>query len=403
MILKRFVYFFCLIPVFTFLSQLQTLIGFNSIFKYAIPVAFLAVSTFIFFKRKPLWFTSKFDSIVYICFSAFTFYLILTSVRFEMFYVQEFLVAELYVLPYLLPIFMLNINLDFNSINQYLSIGKRLLIPGIIVLVLIVFNLNQEIWLLHVYFYDIFLFGFPIMFLLMNQFHGKRIKILLYLVFTFMLFIASFYGRRSLFAEILFLFAFLQLIQISSKTFSKISLSIRYFLLSVIFVPIILTYYPDFSQLSVFQRGLSQEGWEESRGKVVEEFFEDFNTKSDWVWGRGLNGTIKRSIGSSKDSGEGKGIENGYLHLILKGGNVYFLFVLYFFLKAFYLGWFKSKNDFTKAFASLLIIHLIGMIGFNIPVFSHRYMLLWLSIPICFSVYYRELTNQQIRQLIIQT
>ena len=131
----------------------------------------------------------------------------------------------------------------------------------------------------------------------------------------------------------------------------------------------------------------------------MEDYFEDFSSVSDWVYGRGLNGTIKRTI--KKGAGVGKGIENGYLHLILKGGNVYFFFVLYFFLKAFYLGWFKSNNDFTKAFASLLIIHFLGMIGFNIPIFNHRYMLLWLSIPICFSVYYRSLTNQQVKQLII--
>jgi hypothetical protein len=296
---------------------------------------------------------------------------------------------------------MINITIDPANLKLYLSIIKKTLLPGLLILLVILANLNSENWYFHVHLYVLLLFGFPLLFLLMGFFINKKLKILLYIIFILILFIAAFYGRRSLFGDIIFLFAFLQLIKASSKSVSKISLFLQYSLLFLMIIPIILSYSENIAQLSVFERGISQEGWEKSRGIVVDEFFEDFTSVSDWVFGRGLNGTIKRSIGASKDTGEGKGIENGYLHIILKGGNIYFFFVSYFFLKAFYLGWFKSNNDFTKAFAALLIIHLFGMIGFNIPVFSHRYMLLWLSIPICFSVYYRSLTNQQIKQLII--
>lgn len=399
--MKRFIYLFCLIAFFNFVSVLQQSINFNSIIKYAVPVLFFITALALYLKSKPNWLITNTDKVIYYLFAGFTFYLLIDSIRFEVFYIQEFFVGELYLLPYLLPLFLINITIDPTNLKLYLSIVKTLLLPGLLIILVILANLNFENWFFHVHLYELLLFGFPLLFLLMGFFPNKKLKIILYIIFVLNLFIAAFYGRRSLFGDLIFLFAFLQLIQISSKTVSKVSLTLRYSLLFLMIVPVILSYSENITQLSVFQRGFDQEAWDESRGSVMEDFFEDFTSVSDWVFGRGLNGTIKRSIGTAKDTGVGKGIENGYLHLILKGGNVYFFFVLYFFLKAFYLGWFKSNNDFTKAFAALLLIHLLGMIGFNIPIFNHRYMLLWLSIPICFSVYYRSLTNQQVKQLII--
>jgi hypothetical protein len=398
---KRFIYLFCLVAFFNFVSVLQAIIYFNSIIKYIVPVLFFITSLTLYLKSKPNWLITNTDKVVYYLFAGFTFYLLIGSIRFEVFYIQEFFVGELYLLPYLLPLFMINITLEPANLKLYFSIIKKLLLPGLLILLVIVTNLNFENWYFHVHLYELFLFGFPIIFLLMGFFQSKKLKILLYIIFILMLFIAAFYGRRSLLGDIIFLFAFLQLIQISSKTVSKITLALRYSLLFLIITPIILLYSENITQLSVFQRGFGRDAWDESRGLVMLDFFEDFVSTRDWAIGRGLNGQVKRTIGDSNDNGFGTSIENGYLTVVLKGGNVYFFFILYFFLRAIYLGWFKSNNDFTKAFAALLLIHLLGMIGFNIPIFNHRYMLLWLSIPICFSAYYRSLTNQLVKQLII--
>jgi hypothetical protein len=398
---KRFIYIFCLIAFFNFVSVLQTIIYFNSIIKYIIPVLFFITSLTLYLKSRPNWLITKTDKIIYYIFSGFTIYLLVDSIRFEVFYIQEFFVGELYLLPYLLPLFMINITLEPVYLKLYFSIIKKLLLAGLLILLVIVVNLNFEKWYFHVHLYELFLFGFPIIFLLMGFFRSIKLKILLYIVFILMLFIVAFYGRRSILGDIILLFVFLQLIQISSKTVSKITLAIRYSLLFLIIIPTILLYSENITQLTVFQRGFDRDAWDESRGVVMLDFFEDFVSTQDWVFGRGLNGKIKRTIGDSKETGFGTSIENGYLTLVLKGGNVYFFFLLYFFLRAIYLGWFKSNNDFTKAFAALLLIHLLGMIAFNIPVFNHRYMLLWLSIPICFSVYYRSLNNELVKQLII--
>ncbi len=398
--MKSFLYFFYLIPVFIFVSQLQNTVSFNSIIKYIVPVGFLLVSIKLYLKNKPDWFQSPKDRFVFLLFSLFSFYLVFDSIRLEVFYVQEFLVGELFVLPYLLPVFMLTIKIDYKNLNQYIDIGKRLLFPGLIVLVLIILSLNQEVWILHIYFYEIFLFAFPLMFLMIHEFQERRIHILLYITIVLMVFVAVFYGRRALFLDLFLIFIFSQFIKFSSQSISKRMLIARFFIFGILVLPILLFYFSDFLQLNMFQRGLNRAAWEESRGQVLDDFFSDFDSAGDWMVGRGLNGTVKRMLSGTDENNQGRGIENGYLMLVLKGGNVYFFFVLYFFLRGFYLGWFKTNNDLTKAFAALLIIHLLGMIGFNIPVFNHRYMLLWLSVPICFSKYYRECTNSEIRSLI---
>jgi len=398
---KRFIYLFCFISFFNFVSVLQQIIYFNSIIKYVVPVLFFVSALTLYLKSKPSWLINNTDKVIYYLFSSFTFFLLIDSIRFEVFYLQEFFVGELYLFPYLLPIFMLNITIDSFNLKLYLSIIKKLLLPGIFILFVIIFNLNFENWYFHVHLYELLLFGFPILFLLLNFFSNKRIKISLYIIFILILFIASYYGRRSLFGDIVLLFGFRQLIKISSETISKFSMALKFSFLFLMIIPVILLYSENIFQLSVFQRGLNKEGWEESRGQVLEEFFSDFGSAKDWIIGRGLNGTVRRTLGGANEEGQGRGIENGFLMLILKGGNLYFFFVLYFFLRAFYLGWFKSNNDFTKAFSALLLIHLLGMIGFNIPIFNHRYMLLWLAIPICFSMYYRGLSNQQVKELII--
>lgn len=323
------------------------------------------------------------------------------SIRFEIFYLQEFFVGDLFALPYLLPIFLLNIQLNPLSLNLYFNIGRRLLIIGLVMLIWILVNLNQESWQIDILLIDVFLFSFPILFLVKSFLFKWQIKYLLNLIFFLCLFVTAFYGRRGAFSDLALIFFFAQLIELTSKRFSKFLIVARYTLMFLIFTPLIFFFYSDIGKLYIFERQLSQKGWEDSRGLVVDEFFDDFKSSEDWIFGRGLNGQVQRSVGAAAETGKGKGIENGYLHIVLKGGNMYFFFVLYFFTKGFYLSWFKTKNDFTKGFGALFIIYFIGMIGLNQPIIGHRYFLIWLAVPICFSPFYRSLTNAQVKNMFV--
>ena len=160
---------------------------------------------------------------------------------------------------------------------------------------------------------------------------------------------------------------------------------------------------PDFS--SFFEKvGTGME----SREGVIEEFFSDIVPFSnDFYFGRGMYGTFfSNHLGfdDSKESGIGSGerdlIENGYLQLMLNFGFIFLLAFTLISLNAFYLGFFKSNNLLAKSCAALILINLIDMIGWGLPQISFRYFLVWFSIPFCFSAYFINLTDVEIKNLI---
>ena len=73
---------------------------------------------------------------------------------------------------------------------------------------------------------------------------------------------------------------------------------------------------------------MSSRATEDSRSGVEELFFVDFASSpaEDWIFGRGMDGGYYQIV-KNEDTGEvsdnRKGIETGYLHLVLKGGLVY--------------------------------------------------------------------------------
>ena len=143
----------------------------------------------------------------------------------------------------------------------------------------------------------------------------------------------------------------------------------------------------------VFQRGFNKEAFDASRSTVFEAFFLDFNSTSDWIIGRGIEGTVLRAA-STGDIGEL--IENGFLVVILKGGLLYLIPFLIILLRASYLGFYKSNNDLVKALAYLILIYIIIMFFFNIPSFTTKYIFLWISVSVCFTPEIRSTNNDEI-------
>lgn len=82
----------------------------------------------------------------------------------------------------------------------------------------------------------------------------------------------------------------------------------------------------------VFKR-MSNRATENTRSGVEELFFVDFanSPTEDWFFGRGMDGgyyQIMRDEDTGEVSDNRKGIETGYLHLVLKGGLVYALCIV---------------------------------------------------------------------------
>jgi hypothetical protein len=144
---------------------------------------------------------------------------------------------------------------------------------------------------------------------------------------------------------------------------------------------------------------MSRAGYLESREVVFRDFFSDFKSTKDWIFGRGIDGKILRTINIEQGI-RGDTIENGFLTIILKGGLLYAIPFTFILLRASYLGFFRSKNDLSKALASICLIHIIMMFYSSIPEYSTRYIFIWISVSACFTPQIREYSNEEIYQAI---
>ncbi len=146
----------------------------------------------------------------------------------------------------------------------------------------------------------------------------------------------------------------------------------------------------------------------DNREWVFEEFFIDFNnSKLDFLLGRGLYGTFfSDSLGFdsfgdvSLDGGERDVIENGFLQIILNNGFIYICSFLLLSLISAYKGFFNSKNLFSKVLASVILINIVDMIGWGLPYVCFKYLIVWVSILVCFSREFRIMSDKEISLLI---
>ncbi|MBE0674220.1 MAG: hypothetical protein IH591_06130, partial [Bacteroidales bacterium] len=168
----------------------------------------------------------------------------------------------------------------------------------------------------------IFDIGSSILLLTAHLFKNKNISytVLLYVLLMIALFLL--FGRRGKLIETGLLLMFMVWIRVKSPLLTLHDRMKIYFSgLLAIFVILAFSYI--FESTLAFQRGFSKAGFEESRGLVLEDFLIDFNKTSEWMFGRGIDGNILRTI--NLETGTESLIENGYLTVILKGGLLYLI------------------------------------------------------------------------------
>lgn len=137
---------------------------------------------------------------------------------------------------------------------------------------------------------------------------------------------------------------------------------------------------------------------DDTRSEVETYFYRDFKLK-DWIIGRGMNGqyfcpgvedaeggiSIYRSV-----------IETGFLQIILNGGIIsLFLFILIT-IPAMIKGMFHSNNLLSKAAGIWILLFYIYAYPGTPTIFSLNYILVWISIGICYSQYLRSLSDNDI-------
>lgn len=141
---------------------------------------------------------------------------------------------------------------------------------------------------------------------------------------------------------------------------------------------------------------IAQRGTTDTR-TVVEDYFYDDMKKKDWIIGKGLNGQyFCPDIEPDQISNYRSYIETGYLQIILKGGLVSLILYLLISIPAIILGCFFSKNILAKAASVWIFIAILSLYPASVVSYSLEYLLVWISISICYSKKLRKLTDDEV-------
>jgi hypothetical protein len=94
-----------------------------------------------------------------------------------------------------------------------------------------------------------------------------------------------------------------------------------------------------------------------------------------------------------------RGIETDYLTIILKGGIISLGLMLLIVIPAIIKGLFQSKNLISKAAAIWIFFYLIDLYPSPVTAFSLNYLLVWISVGICYSKEMRGLSDIKIKEI----
>jgi hypothetical protein len=137
---------------------------------------------------------------------------------------------------------------------------------------------------------------------------------------------------------------------------------------------------------------------QQTRKEVEHYFYRDLTTK-DWIIGKGFNG---KYFCPGVNEGPGRisiyrtVIETGYLQIILNGGLISLIIMLLIVIPSIIKGIFYSKNTLAKAAGCWIFLFLLYMYPGSMTVFSLYYILVWISVGICYSKTLLNLTDEEI-------
>lgn len=219
-------------------------------------------------------------------------------------------------------------------------------------------------------------------FVFRNPFFEKK-NLFIILIYLIYLFIMVLNARRNMVVS-LTLFLFIAFI-IGRFSFLDIRKTILYLAGLVVSLALVLSTWGIMST-TIFDR-LLYRGFEDSRSGVELLFLADLSSSStsDWVVGRGIDGTyaqVTQNDETLEVSSDRELIETGYLHMILKGGLIYVLLFVVFSVTAILKG-FASNKRFIRGLSYFLLVYLLDMYMTNaVAYFSVKATVFWLIISI---------------------
>ena len=141
---------------------------------------------------------------------------------------------------------------------------------------------------------------------------------------------------------------------------------------------------------------LRQRGLEDTRSGVEICFSKDMQAR-DWIFGKGINGEYFCPNIDPGPSPYRSTIETDYLQIILKGGLINLVLLLLIMIPAAIKGIFYSKNMLSKAAGYWILLWLLSLYPINVSNFSMSYLLVWISVGICYSRTLRDMPEDVVK------
>lgn len=227
-------------------------------------------------------------------------------------------------------------------------------------------------------------------------YHSKKVRIFAIVLISAMLLVAIFRARRAL--------IFMSIVPIVMAAVIYISKS-RYKLIAILASVLIgigvgvfaLQAYEN-NQGGLFGNLESRIG-QDSRSGVEDCFVNDFTFK-DWIVGRGFEGNYfcPNVDNSNAVVGYRTMIETDYLMIILKNGSIYLILLLLVLIPAVFKGIFRSQNILSKAAGCWILFWIICLYPANVFGFSLNYLLVWLSVGVCYSSEIRNMPDALLKE-----
>jgi hypothetical protein len=244
--------------------------------------------------------------------------------------------------------------------------------------------------------------GIPAGYLLVTYvYHSRKATLIAALAIFITLLLAIIGARRGLMfmTGTIILFAFLMYCYENRHRFINVVLSAFAVLLVCLYAATM--FYSDDIKLFNF----AKERMDEDTRSTVELFFYDDMQKKDWLIGRGMNGLVASPVSLKEDHVGGKpgyrdGIETDYLKIILKGGIISLGLLLLIAVPAVFLGLFFSTNLLAKAAALWIVLWMLSLYPTNVTNFTLNYLLVWVSIGICYSKNMRYMPEAELRNIL---
>lgn len=146
---------------------------------------------------------------------------------------------------------------------------------------------------------------------------------------------------------------------------------------------------------------LVNRGDEDTRS-TVELYFHDDMKPKDWLIGRGTNGQyFCPDVEENQLTNYRHTIETGFEQTILKGGIISLGLFLLMAVPAIFLGLFYSKNTLSKVGGIWILMSLINSYPGTINAFTLQYLLVWVSIGICYSKEIRKMPDNNIKNIFL--